>query len=130
MRTKLFNSNSIFIALNLHLKINSRCTIQKKQKNIMINRRHHRGQHHGKRLEKTEIRVDMLLQRDRCWASFWMSGEKRANVYLRQIIPNVWSIKSKAEAKMLSRLTYWSGKVWELKQDPISLAFMCYRHYV
>ena len=59
------NSNSIFIALNLHLKTDSRHTIQKKQKTMIINLRHSRGQHHREKLGKAEIRVDMLVQRER-----------------------------------------------------------------
>ena len=58
------NSNCIFIALNLHLKTDSRHTIQKKQKPIITNLRHSPSQHHGEILGKAEVRVDMLVQRD------------------------------------------------------------------
>ena len=67
------NSNCIFIALNLrnfialnlHRKTDSRCTKQKKQRTIIINLRHSRSQRHGEISEKAEIRVDILVQRDR-----------------------------------------------------------------
>ena len=61
------NSKGIFIVFNLHLKTDSRCTKEKKQqqKTIIINLRHSRGQRHGEKLGKAEIRVDMLVQRDR-----------------------------------------------------------------
>ena len=38
-----YNSNSTFIVLNLHLKTDSRCTKQKKQRTIIINQRHKEG---------------------------------------------------------------------------------------
>ena len=44
------NSNSIFIALYLHdLKTDSRHIKQKKQKTIIINVRHSKGQQHGEK---------------------------------------------------------------------------------
>ena len=63
MLTVNSNANSIFIALNLHLKTDSRRTKQKKQRTIIIDLRHSRGQHHGEILGKVEIRVDMLVLR-------------------------------------------------------------------
>ena len=43
----------------------------------------------------------------------------------RQIISKLWSIKGKAEAKMLRGLIYCRGIVWDLKEHTISLALMC-----
>ena len=54
------NSNSIFIALNFCLKTDSRHTKQKRQKTLITNLRHSRGQCHGEKLRKSKIRVDML----------------------------------------------------------------------
>ena len=42
------NSNSIFIAPNLYPKTDSRCTKQK-QKTVIINLRHSKGQRHGEK---------------------------------------------------------------------------------
>ena len=50
---------------SFHLKTDSRHTKQKMQKTIIINLRHSRSQSHGEKLEKAEIKVDMLVQRDR-----------------------------------------------------------------
>ena len=54
----------VFIALNIHLKTDSRCTKQKKQKTLIINLRHCRGEGYNEILGKAEIGVDMLVQRD------------------------------------------------------------------
>ena len=56
------NSNSIFIAPILHIKTDS---WHAKQKTIIINLRHSKGQHHAKRPGKMEIRMDMLVRTDR-----------------------------------------------------------------
>ena len=60
-----FTSDSIFIALNLHLKTDSRHTKQKKQKTIIINLRHSKGQCHREKPGKAEVSLDILVQRDR-----------------------------------------------------------------
>ena len=59
------NSNSIFIVLNLHLKTDSRGTKPKKQRTIIMSMGHSKGRRHGEKPEKGEIRVDILVQRDR-----------------------------------------------------------------
>ena len=56
----LDHSNSIFIALNRHLKTDSRRTKPKKQRNIIMSLGHSKGRRHGKKPGKGEIRVDML----------------------------------------------------------------------
>ena len=58
------NSNGIFIVPNLHLKTHSRRIKQKKQKTIIINLRHSKGQCNGEKPGKAEVRVDMLVLRD------------------------------------------------------------------
>ena len=58
------NSNSIFIAPNLYLKTDSRRTKQK-QKAVIINLRHSKGQCHGDKSGKAKVRADMLVRRDR-----------------------------------------------------------------
>ena len=58
------NSNSIFIAPNLHLKTDSRRNKQK-QKTIIINLGHSKGQRHEEKPVKAKVRVDMLVRRDR-----------------------------------------------------------------
>ena len=58
------NSNSIFIAPNLHLKTDSRRTKQK-QKTIIIHLRHSKGQCQGEKPGKAKVRVDMLVRKDR-----------------------------------------------------------------
>ena len=59
------NSNSIFTAPNLHQKQTLGTPIRKKQKTIIINLRHSKSQRNGQIPGKAEIRVDMLVQRDR-----------------------------------------------------------------
>ena len=56
--------NSIFIAPNLHLKTDSRRDKQK-EKTIIINLGHSKGQCHGEKPGKANVRVDMLVRRDR-----------------------------------------------------------------
>ena len=51
------NSNSVFIALNLHLKTDSK----QKPETIIINLRHSKGQHHGEKPGRAKVRVDMLV---------------------------------------------------------------------
>ena len=55
------NSNSIFIALNLHLKTDSCRTKQKKQKTTIINLRQAGVGAKGEKLGKAENRVDMIV---------------------------------------------------------------------
>ena len=75
------NSNNIFIAPNLHLMTDSRCTKQK-QETIIIILRHSRGRHHGKKKPgRKKARVGMLVQRERSWASFWKNVEKWPNAH-------------------------------------------------
>ena len=50
-----YSSNSILVALNFHLKTDSRRTIQEKQKTIIINLRHKQGQRHGENREKQKL---------------------------------------------------------------------------
>ena len=59
------NSNSIFIAPNLQLKTDSRCTKQKQQKTIIIDLRHCKRQRHREKPGKVEVRVDMLVQKSK-----------------------------------------------------------------
>ena len=101
------NTNSIFIALNLTLEADSGHT---KKKTMFINPRHSRGQCHGEKLGKGEIRVDMFVQ-----MSFFLN-EWREVAELSSSGKSFQIIISKAEAKMLSRLIYKSGKVWDLKK--------------
>ena len=58
------NSNSIFIALNLHLKRDSRGTKPRKQKTLMIYLRQIKGWGRREKPGEGEIRVCMHVQRD------------------------------------------------------------------
>ena len=51
--SKLNSNNNIFIVLNLYLKIDPRCIIQKNQNSKSFNRTHSSCQCHGERLGKT-----------------------------------------------------------------------------
>ena len=74
------NCNSIFIVLNLHLRADSMCTKQKKQRTISLTWDIAGVSATERYWENQKIRVDMNVQRDRFWASFWMSGEKWPNI--------------------------------------------------
>ena len=98
--------------LNLHLRTDSWGTKQKKQKTIIINLRHSRGQWHGVKREKQKLGWICLCKE----IGFELLNEWK-EVAERTLSGKSFQIfLSKAGAKILSRLVHWSGKVWDLKK--------------